>query len=334
MSKWREDARPEAEWPEPASPTGEVRGLPGRGRGRAGETQAFPETASTSAVQDDDRDPETRAIALRDPWAEPEESGRAGGAAGRQAETSPEISGAPTHDPHEVTVQLDAVGLHLGQLVPGQPGPARPGGAQDASDGPVFVDESGRRSRTFRRIGMAVGLACAIYAVVMVVTLLSGSSNAPWLPVPDQNGKPAGKVDSPPLPAQSAQPTATGVETPGSTPTAGPDTTPVPGDADATAPGTATTPDASGTSADPTPTATRTAPDPGTSDPAPPVPSSPVTNSPAPSPTGGTSADPSPSAGGDSGGTSAGTGTVADGPPQPVPAAQDQAAAALTTPSL
>ncbi|MBZ9641238.1 hypothetical protein K8369_17960, partial [Streptomyces sp. PSKA30] len=214
-----------------------MRGLPGRGRDRVGQTQAFPETGGTSAVQDDDRDPETRAIALRDPWAEPEESGqpggRAGGAAGRQAE----ISRAPTHDPHEVTVQLDAVGLHLGQLVPGQPGPARPGGAQDASDGPVFVDESGRRSRTFRRIGMAVGLACAIYAVVIVATLLSGSSNAPWLPVPDQNGKPAGKVDSPPLPAQSAQPSASGVETPSSTPTAGPDTTPVPGVATTTTPG-------------------------------------------------------------------------------------------------
>ncbi|BFO22016.1 hypothetical protein SHKM778_84040 [Streptomyces sp. KM77-8] len=46
----------------------------------------------------------------------------------------------------------------------------------------MFVDESGRRSRLYRRIGMAVGLACAGYAVVMVATLLSGNSDAPGCP--------------------------------------------------------------------------------------------------------------------------------------------------------
>ncbi|MEU1159875.1 hypothetical protein ABZ372_03230, partial [Streptomyces sp. NPDC005921] len=68
-------------------------------------------------------------------------------------------------------------------------------GAADGSDAPVFVDASGRRSRRFRRLGMAVALACAVYAVVIVVTLLSGSSDAPWLPVPGQDAdKPAGQV--------------------------------------------------------------------------------------------------------------------------------------------
>lgn len=81
----------------------------------------------------------------------------------------------------------------------------RPTGAAEVSDAPVFVDASGRRSRRFRRIGTAVGLACAVYAVVIAVTLLSGSSDAPWLPVPGQNhDRPAGKVDDSPRPARSA----------------------------------------------------------------------------------------------------------------------------------
>ncbi|MFJ9346966.1 hypothetical protein [Streptomyces sp. NPDC101237] len=81
----------------------------------------------------------------------------------------------------------------------------RPTGAPEVSDAPVFVDASGRRSRRFRRIGTAVGLACGVYAVVIVVTLLSGSSDAPWLPVPGQNhDRPAGKVDDSPRPARSA----------------------------------------------------------------------------------------------------------------------------------
>ena len=52
------------------------------------------------------------------------------------------------------------------------------GDAPDASDAPVFVDETGRRGRTFRRIGITVGLACAAYAVVIVGTLLSGYEDA------------------------------------------------------------------------------------------------------------------------------------------------------------
>ncbi|MFE9686123.1 hypothetical protein [Streptomyces sp. NPDC006285] len=110
-----------------------------------------------------------------------------------------------THDPHEVTVQLDGVGRQmedwLVQQAKGAPG------AQEAADGPVFVDETGRRSRRYRRIGMAVGLACAVYAVVILVTLVSGNSNAPWLPIQEQQqDSPAGKVRTPPVPADSADP--------------------------------------------------------------------------------------------------------------------------------
>ncbi|MFI8346752.1 hypothetical protein [Streptomyces sp. NPDC085596] len=107
----------------------------------------------------------------------------------------PSHSGA--HDPHEVTVQLDSV--HADGATP-----ADRAGGTDASDGPVFVDESGRRSRTFRRLGLLVAGLCAGYAVVIGVTLLSGSSDAPWLPVPQKEDKPASRVDSSPVPSASA----------------------------------------------------------------------------------------------------------------------------------
>ncbi|MEU9924560.1 hypothetical protein AB0H51_25275 [Streptomyces griseoluteus] len=103
----------------------------------------------------------------------------------------PTRSAAGAHDPHEVTVQLD---------------PVQAEGAEsaDASDRPVFVDESGRRSRTFRRLGLLAAGLCAGYAVVIGVTLLSGSSDAPWLPVPRKEDKPASRVDSSPVPSASA----------------------------------------------------------------------------------------------------------------------------------
>ncbi|MEW1774796.1 hypothetical protein [Streptomyces sp. NPDC086777] len=126
------------------------------------------------------------------------------------------------HDPDEVTVQNDVGVVRIRPTGPvgGSTGPARPAGsatpaaagASGATEGsgapdvpvPVFVDASGRRSRRFRRLGTALGLACAVYAVVIVVTLLSGSSDAPWLPVPGQNAdRPAGRVDGSPRPAHS-----------------------------------------------------------------------------------------------------------------------------------
>ncbi|MBC7274152.1 MAG: hypothetical protein H5T76_36530, partial [Streptomyces sp.] len=72
---------------------------------------------------------------VRDPWAE--------------AEPEPHTRPAPqapddgvTHDPHEVTVQLDAVQFGAGRLSPaaGVPDTTEPDAA-----GPVFVDETGRR---------------------------------------------------------------------------------------------------------------------------------------------------------------------------------------------
>ncbi|MEV5848114.1 hypothetical protein AB0M32_39745 [Streptomyces sp. NPDC051985] len=120
------------------------------------------------------------------------------------------------HDPAEVTVQNDVGAVRI-----------RPGAA-DGSDAPVFVDASGRRSRRFRRLGMAVALACAVYAVVIVVTLLSGSSDAPWLPVPGQDAdQPAGQVHDSPRPGRSGRSADDGSSVAG--PVAGAGTTPTAG---------------------------------------------------------------------------------------------------------
>ncbi|MGX2996927.1 hypothetical protein JNUCC64_22110 [Streptomyces sp. JNUCC 64] len=104
-----------------------------------------------------------------------------------------------THDPNEVTVQMDGLGRQLGELkaAAASPGEASP-------DGPVFVDETGRRSRLYRRIGMAVVTGCAVYACVIVATVVSGNSSAPWLPVPETQAEPAGKVKPSPRPEESA----------------------------------------------------------------------------------------------------------------------------------
>ncbi|SUO94462.1 Uncharacterised protein [Streptomyces griseus] len=119
--------------------------------------------------------------------------------------------GGPTsthvHDPFEVTIQMDGIGRHL-------EGAHRPRGAHakpqsrplpEPADGPVFVDESGRRGRHLRRLGLACGLAFAGYAVVVVATLFSGNSSAPWLPLPGPEAdRPAGGVDTPGLPEEPA----------------------------------------------------------------------------------------------------------------------------------
>lgn len=179
-------------------------------------TRAFPTTAPGPAT-----------AALRDPWQDTSDA---------DADVAPD-AGDHTHDPHEVTVQLDAVQLGDGVIrrADSRHRKSRP---ERESDGPVFVDASGRRSRLYRRLGIAVGVACAVYAVVIVSTLLSGNSNAPWLPVEgQQEGKPAGQVDTTPLPSQSARPSNTGSAAPQVSPSAGTGVTTAPG-ADVPAPGT------------------------------------------------------------------------------------------------
>ncbi|MER5598670.1 hypothetical protein [Streptomyces sp. NPDC002265] len=118
-----------------------------------------------------------------------------------QAQAPVEESDEPLHDPHELTVQMAAVGWRAAE------NPTLNGRLDDRDGSPVFVDESGRRSRWLRRLGVAIGVACAVYSVVIVATLVSGSSNAPWLPVPAQDGGvPASQVEPSSVPSQSAQP--------------------------------------------------------------------------------------------------------------------------------
>ncbi|MDG9720318.1 hypothetical protein [Streptomyces sp. DH24] len=256
----------------------------------------------------------SRAAAPRDSW--PPDSDRAGH--------------DPTVDPHEVTVQLDAVQLGDGLIRRA----ASAAGGQDVSDGPVFVDASGRRSRHFRRFGMAVAVACAVYAVVIVATLLSGSSDAPWLPVPGQKDEqPAGQVDTTPLPTASAQPTGTGSPEPDSSAPPGDSTSPLPGTG---ATGAPATPDGPGTSIEPQPAETRTTSRPGTgggADPAPTKTTPPPDTDPEPvsTPTGPT-ARPTETAGN---GAPAVADTVAAGPgdPAPVAASSREEQGALSSPS-
>ncbi|MCX2925175.1 hypothetical protein [Streptomyces sp. NEAU-W12] len=209
-----------------------------------------------------------------------------------------------THDPHEVTVQLDAVQFGDGVLR-ATPGRHRSGAGHDAGDGPVFVDETGRRSRLYRRIGLAVGLACAGYAAVIVATLMSGNSTAPWMPVPGQEQEqPAGKVETSPRPAEpDASPSAD--PPPGTGPTAGDPDAPASPAAGVPAGGVATAGAESGEAAEPSSTPTGTAPEPGTGT------GGSATTEPADPPAETETADPPAS----SGGTGTGTGTDPDTPP-------------------
>ncbi|MFI2783196.1 hypothetical protein [Streptomyces sp. ALB3] len=125
-----------------------------------------------------------------------------------------------THEPNDVTVQLDGLGRQLSEL-PVEPGPP------DPADGPVFVDESGRRSKTYRRVGWVLAVVCAVYAVTLVVAVLGGNSSAPWLPLSGQDERRAEEIEVRPAPRTDVV-----SERPGATPSA---PVPVPG-ADAVSP--------------------------------------------------------------------------------------------------
>ncbi|WP_306189385.1 translation initiation factor IF-2 [Streptomyces sp. MK5] len=314
VNKGPEEAQPE--WPAAASATGAVPAAEDDGGGDAGEdAQTFPETGTG------------RALRVEDPWEEPGHDGS---------------------DPGELTVRLDRV-----EGSPDDTGTSRdPDGREDGgSEGPVFVDASGRRSRRFRRFGMAVGLACAVYAVVIVVTLLSGNSDAPWLPVPGQaDDRPAGKVDTSPVPSEPVRPPGTGggVAVPGvpgvsgvpnvpgisasasgsGKPSAGPGATAPQSSAGPLRPGASASPGPSGTaSGGPKPPGAG-----GSTGPVvgPTPPSASTSPDPTPSGSGGaSSSDPSPSSGGGGGGSTSGSGpgsgTVAEGPGSPVPVTSEPA---------
>ncbi|MFF7053826.1 hypothetical protein ACFY94_36265 [Streptomyces griseorubiginosus] len=56
-------------------------------------------------------------------------------------------------------------------------------GGDEPAEGPVFVDNSGRRSRLLRRIGVLLGVLCLGYAVVLGLAFLGiGVSSTTLLP--------------------------------------------------------------------------------------------------------------------------------------------------------
>ena len=67
----------------------------------------------------------------------------------------------------------------------------------ESADGPVFVDNSGRRSRTLRRIGLLLGVLSLGYAVVLGLAFM-GIGVATTSLVPFGNGGPGGSSDSGP----------------------------------------------------------------------------------------------------------------------------------------
>ncbi|MFI6852572.1 hypothetical protein [Streptomyces sp. NPDC050416] len=322
VNPWRKDAQPE--WPEVASATGELL-ADGRARDRRA-TQVFSGgdvqvsgtrpsagTELTEMLRGIPRQSEGEADsyaadsgtrqAVRDPWQE-------------DADPVGHVRAGHAHDPHEVTVQLDAV-----QLGDGFVRQAKEGTGAGTADRPVFVDESGRRSRRLRRIGIAIALACGVYAVVIVATVLSGNSNAPWLPVPgQQEGRPAGQVDTPPQPTESAPAGDTGVTAPGGAPATDEATAPASGPSALDEPAASAGPGRSGTTAKPSPTATPTTPAPGkgVTEPTPTKPADPATT-PATDPTPTVEPTPEPT---ETTGAADDTDTVAEGPLETPPVAQ------------
>lgn len=67
-------------------------------------------------------------------------------------------------------------------------GEAGRGGHQSTGGGPVFVDSTGRRNRTWRRAGTVAALCCACYATTVAVALVGGDSSAPFLQLPRAMG--------------------------------------------------------------------------------------------------------------------------------------------------
>ncbi|MEU5768442.1 hypothetical protein ABZ782_21250 [Streptomyces asoensis] len=180
-------------------------------------------------------------VDVADPYRRPdtdafEPFGPAGAAAGAVRRAGAGAGGA-SDDTDELTVQLGGVG-------PAAAG--APGGRPESPDGtgsPVFVDESGRRSRRLRWLGAAIGVLCSVYALVIVATLVSGNSGAPWLPLPGLDGDtPAAKVETSSVPSASASPSGSADAAPGAGTTGSAATAPSAGGAAAEPSGATTNP--------------------------------------------------------------------------------------------
>ncbi len=66
-------------------------------------------------------------------------------------------------------------------------------GSDGSADGPVFVDNSGRRAKLLRRFGTFLGVACLGYAVVLGMAFMGwGTSLTPSSLLPFGGGGPGG----------------------------------------------------------------------------------------------------------------------------------------------
>jgi hypothetical protein len=105
-------------------------------------------------------------------------------------------------DVDDRTMQLDSLGPEFARR--GRPEPVLPELSVEGGDGPVFVDESGRRGKKFRRLGWVLGAICAVYAVMLVASLIGGNSFAPGLLIPgEKSEEKAESVKSEPSPTPS-----------------------------------------------------------------------------------------------------------------------------------
>ncbi|MEU0659134.1 hypothetical protein [Streptomyces lavendulocolor] len=154
----------------------------------------------------------------------PEEPGHPGGAAAHEdatiayrADALGPLGGTPADADAVLTAELPAVTMSIPAGSPAA-APAAPSAPADhePSDGPVFVDESGRRSKKLRRLGWVLATACAVYAITLVVSVIGGNSSAPWLLIPgpaDEKKTETTQVE--PAPSSSDAPEA---DTPGAVP--------------------------------------------------------------------------------------------------------------------
>ncbi|MFF4244640.1 hypothetical protein ACFYY2_09220 [Streptomyces sp. NPDC001822] len=72
----------------------------------------------------------------------------------------------------------------------------------DGQDNPVFVDESGRRGKTLRKVGWLIAVVCTAFAASIVLSLFGGDSTAPSLPLTTQEERVApGVTDGEPAAA-------------------------------------------------------------------------------------------------------------------------------------
>jgi hypothetical protein len=65
-------------------------------------------------------------------------------------------------------------------------------------EGPVFVDNSGRRSKLLRRLGLLAGVLCLGYAVVLGLAFMGIGAATPSSLLPFAGGGPAGGRNSVP----------------------------------------------------------------------------------------------------------------------------------------